>query len=192
MSAFQLGEPQIPIVMSAVRIKGRTRLPPLPRQFDLVAYQGRWYRWREMSRCFWPGRGISAKHVDPVLAETCAAGGVYVIGWKKSPSNSVTHTDPAVVYIGETSSFRRRMGDWSNSAGFWGDRRKGHSGAWRWDKGDSHLSVAFFLVGEALPRRLAKHVRCYFEVLALEEFRVANGSLPQANEWEETPDDQGE
>jgi hypothetical protein len=56
-----------------------------------------------------------------------------------------------VRYVGETSEFLRRMGQFGNSAGFWGQRRNGHSGGWRWLAGQSdNLWVGFFPIGKAL------------------------------------------
>jgi len=110
-------------------------------------------------------------------------GGVYVLAWRVG-GKSVSHLDPAVVYIGETSGFAGRMARWAWSAGFWGDRQNGHSAAWRWTKGAKNLSVAFFSIPSVESRRLAKHVRLYYEILATEEFRVIHDRLPLANEWE--------
>jgi hypothetical protein len=164
----------------------------LPKSFDLVAMSGRWFRWNDVEKCFWPGRGKRPSDVDSILAEACATGGVYVLAWSSRPMKRVSHVVPEAIYIGETVNFRGRMVGWARSAGFWGERSNGHSAAWRWKKGSKSLWLAFFPTPDELPRRLAKHVRCYYEVMAIEEYRVKNGSLPAANEWEQISGDRNE
>jgi hypothetical protein len=162
-------------------------IPPLPKSFNLAPFLGQWVRWSRVERCFWPGRGERAAKVDPELAPIRHVGGIYILAWSESPLGKVSPTDAKAIYIGETSEFRDRMAAWGRSAGFWGDRQKGHYAAWRWKKGSEHLWVAFFdlQLPEATSRRLAKHVRLYYEIMATEEFRVAHGKLPLANEWEQ-------
>lgn len=159
-------------------------VPPLAKSFDLKPYLGRWIHWSRIAPCFFPGRGRRAAKIDPELAPIRDCGGVYVMIWEKSPGR-VLHTDRAVVYIGETANFGVRMADWAWSAGFWGKRKKGHSAAWRWKEGAEHFSVAFFVVEPPVSKRLAKHVRVYYEIIGTEEYRSRHGQLPRANEWEE-------
>jgi len=91
-----------------------------PGKFDLEAHGASWYLWAQISNCFWPGVGKRSAGVDPVLAQMVAAKGVYCIAWratgKASPDN------PTVQYIGQTSNFKFRMGQFARSAGLWGPR----------------------------------------------------------------------
>jgi hypothetical protein len=74
------------------------------------------------------------------------------------------------------------MGGFSNSAGFWGSRAKGHSAGWRWPQGESqHLWVAYFPAGNDLPSHLAEGWRKWLEAVALEEHRAIQGNLPALN-----------
>lgn len=113
---------------------------------------------------------------------------MYFFAWVTQPAKKVVHTDRAIVYIGETSNFCDRMGRWATSAGFWGERQDGHSAAWRWTEGSKHLWVAFFELEPPESKRMAKHVRLYYEIMATEEYRVARGRLPRVNEWEAVED----
>ena len=159
--------------------------PPLPKTFNLLPCLGCWLKWERMARCFWPGKGQRAENVDNQLAPLRHLGGIYLLSWSRRKQSSVSHVHPSVVYVGETSNFRNRMSGWGRSAGFLGKRKSGHSAAWRWKHGSRHLWAAFFKVDPASSRRLAKHIRLYYELIATEEFRVANGKLPCANEWDD-------
>jgi hypothetical protein len=87
-----------------------------------------------------------------------------------------------VRYIGETINFNQRMGGFGNSAGFWGGRRFGHSAGWRWPEGQAeHCWIAFFPVGNELLTHLATGMRKWLEAVALEEYRLACGRLPEVN-----------
>jgi hypothetical protein len=87
-----------------------------------------------------------------------------------------------VWYIGETVYFANRMGGFGNSAGFWGERRFGHSAAWRWPEGKwENMWVAFFEVGKDLAPHLAAGLRKWLEAVALEEYRLEHKQLPKIN-----------
>jgi hypothetical protein len=87
-----------------------------------------------------------------------------------------------VKYVGETADFRSRMGYFARSAGFWGDRKDGHSAGWRWPENASgNLWIAFFEVGAELPAHLAEGLRKWMEAVALEEHRLEHGNLPAVN-----------
>jgi hypothetical protein len=70
------------------------------------------------------------------------------------------------------------------SAGFWGERSAGHSAGWSWAEGKHDwLWVAFFdvLRGQELEAHMRKGLRCWMEAVALEEYRITTGTLPQVN-----------
>jgi hypothetical protein len=74
------------------------------------------------------------------------------------------------------------MGQFGNSAGFWGQRKNGHSAGWRWPLNQTENTwVGFFLVGEGLPPHLASGLRHWMEAVALEEYRLVHGRLPEIN-----------
>lgn len=74
------------------------------------------------------------------------------------------------------------MDDLANSAGFWGERRDGHSAGRRWPKGRTeNLWVAFFEIGHKLPDHLAKGLRKWMEAVAIEEHRAAHDQVPEVN-----------
>ena len=102
----------------------------VPTSFDVLPFAGRWFRWADIAACFWPGRGGRAALVNLELAPVRSLGGVYCFAWSNEPPAIVGPTAGAVRYIGETSEFLRRMGQFGNSAGFWGDRQTGHSAGW--------------------------------------------------------------
>jgi hypothetical protein len=159
-------------------------VPPLPKTFDCTPFLNQWLRWSRVYKCFKPGAGQRAVKVDPELAPARQRGGVYLFRWSMKPTPRVVHTDRAVIYVGETSDFCGRMLGWARSAGFLGERERGHSAAYRWREGSEHLWVAFFQMPVLEDRRLAKHVRLYFEIMATEEYRATHGRLPRVNEWE--------
>jgi len=161
-----------------------TAVPPLAKTFDLKPFLGIWVPWSRIRPCFRPGPGRRAAKIDPELAPVRQLAGIYILRCAEKPAMAVSHTDPAVVYIGETSHFGSRMNNWAASAGFWGERKHGHSAAYRWDDGHEHLSVGFFETPTSDKIRLGKHIRLYYEVLATEEYRVAHGRLPRVNEHE--------
>jgi len=155
----------------------------VPTSFDLQPFKGRWFHWMDIENCFWPGPGRRAMSINPDLAPVCTLGGVYCVAWSVLPPEIIGPLCPAVRYIGETSQFRRRMGQFGNSAGFWKDRRNGHSAGWRWPIGKTKNTwVGFFPVANELLPHLAKGLRLWMEAVALEEFRLAHRSLPEINE----------
>ena len=154
----------------------------VPLCFDLQPFGGRWFSWAEIADCFWPGKGRRAKDVNPELAPVREKGGVYLVAWSKQPPPHLDPREAAVRYIGETLYFANRMGGSGNSAGFWGERRFGHSAAWRWPEGRSEdMWVALFVVGEQLAPHLAMGLRKWLEAVALEEHRLEHGRLPDIN-----------
>jgi hypothetical protein len=151
--------------------------------FDVQPFGGRWFRWADIAACFWPGRGGRAALVNPELAPIRPLGGVYIFAWSPESPAVIGPTAPAVRYIGETSEFRRRMGQFGNSAGFWGERENGHSAGWRWPAGQTENTwVSFFPIGNDLLPHLAAGMRLWMEAVALEEHRLAHGRLPEINE----------
>ena len=154
----------------------------VPTSFDIPPFASRWFHWTDVAGCFWPGRGGRAAIINPELAPVRKLGGVYCFAWSLAAPPLVGPTVAAVRYIGETSEFSRRMGEFGNSAGFWGERRNGHSAGWRWPAGQSgNLWVSFFLIGGELLPHLAKGLRVWMEAVALEEFRLVYGRLPEIN-----------
>ncbi len=155
----------------------------VPTSFNLQPFGGRWFRWAEISECFWPGRGRQATIVNPELAPIRHRAGIYCVAWSQQSPQCVRPTAIEVKYIGETGEFLRRMGQFSVSAGFGGARSNGHSAAWRWPLGrKENIWVSFFEVGETLPAHLAEGLRHWMEAVALEEYRLAYGHLPEINE----------
>lgn len=155
----------------------------IPMSFEVQPFSGRWFRWSDIAACFWPGRGKRASLVNSELASVRAFGGVYCFAWSSDPPPTVGPTASAVRYIGETNEFLRRMGQFANSAGFWGERGNGHSAGWRWPIGQSDNTwVAFFAIGNELLPHLATGMRFWMEAVALEEFRLVHGRLPEINE----------
>jgi hypothetical protein len=153
----------------------------VPELFDLEAHGAGWYPWAAISNCFWPGAGKKSASVDPVLAQMATAKGVYCIAWratgKASPDN------PTVQYIGQTSSFKFRMGQFAWSAGLWGARARGHSAGWRWhEKKEEQLSVAFFpLRSPNIPKHMLNGYLHWYEALALEAHHQRCSALPFVN-----------
>jgi hypothetical protein len=154
----------------------------VPLCFDLEPFGNRWFSWAEIAGCFWPGKGRRANDVNPALAPVRDHGGVYLIAWCQQPPARLHPRAVEVRYIGETHNFANRMGGFGNSAGFWGERRFGHSAAWRWPEGKSDkMWVAFFTVGDDLEPHLATGLRKWLEAVALEEYRLEYGRLPEIN-----------
>jgi len=121
--------------------------------------------------------------VNSDLAPVRFVGGIYCVAWSSEPPLIVNPTDVAVRYIGETSEFLRRIGQFGDSAGFCGARRNGHSAAWRWPVGQTaNTWISFFPIGSELLPHLADGMRSWMEAVALEEFRLAHGRLPDVNE----------
>jgi len=74
------------------------------------------------------------------------------------------------------------MGQFGTSAGFWGARQNDHSAGWRWPAGQSEkVWVSFFPIGNELLPHLADGMRVWMEAVALEEFRLVHGRLPEIN-----------
>jgi hypothetical protein len=89
------------------------------------------------------------------------------------------------VYVGETGELRRRMGQFGNSAGFFGDRGPGHSGAWRWPD-EWRLDQVFIALyptpADVVDAGLAPLWRVYREAQALAAFAQAHRlQLPELN-----------
>lgn len=155
----------------------------VPTSFDAPPFAGRWFHWADISACFWPGRGGRAALVNPALAPVRTLGGVYCFAWSPKAPDIIGPTAAAIRYIGETSEFLRRMGQFGNSAGFWGERRNGHSAGWRWPLGKTDKTwVSFYSIGTDLLPHLAAGMRLWMEAVALEEFRLVCGRLPEINE----------
>jgi hypothetical protein len=155
----------------------------VPVSFDVQPFARKWFRWAEVAACFWPGRGRRAHQVNPELAPVRMVGGVYGFAWSSETPPVLVPTGASVRYIGQSNEFRRRMGNFADSAGFWGPRSKGHSAGWRWPLGKSEkLWVAFYPIGNDLRHHLAVGMRCWMEAVALEEFRLVHGRLPKIND----------
>src|SRR5262245_55579100 len=160
-------------------------IPTPPTSLNWPPLGRRWFHWSEIEACFWPGPGCRGRSVDPELADIKEYGGVYLLAWSvDEPARRFPQRYQAVKYIGETHWFKARMGGFGTSAGFWGRPDFGHSAGWSWPEGKKkNLWVAFFDVtaGLELERHLAKGLRCWIEGVAFEEYRIANGKLPQVN-----------
>jgi hypothetical protein len=155
----------------------------VPTSFDAQPFAARWFHWTDIAPCFWPGRGRRAACVNPELAPVRTLGGVYCLAWSPNAPLAIGPAAAPVRYIGETGEFRRRMCQFGNSAGFWGERRNGHSAGWRWPVGQSDNAwVTFFPIGNDLLPHLAAGLRAWLEAVALEEFRLVHGRLPEINE----------
>jgi hypothetical protein len=59
----------------------------------------------------------------------------------------------------------------------------GQSAGWRWPIGQSDNTwITFFPIGNELLPHLAAGMRFWMEAVALEEFRLVHGRLPEINE----------
>jgi hypothetical protein len=155
----------------------------VPTSFDLPPFGGRWFQWADVSQCFWPGRGRRRMLVNPELAPVCFQGGVYCFAWSQQSPRTVGPTAAEVKYIGQTGEFHRRMREFGTSAGFRGKRCNGHSAAWNWPLGrEEHAWVSFFVLGGSLLPHMAEGMRHWMEAVALEEYRLVRGHLPEVNE----------
>ncbi len=161
---------------------------PPPTRFDLRPHHDRWFHWNEVSACFWPGRGKRSRTVNPDLGPVASSGGIYLLAWSDVEPSELHPRSSKVRYVGETGRFKERMGYFSKSAGFSGDRMRGHSGGWRWPQGEcSNLWVAFFVAEPvAMPDYLRKGLRPWLEALAIHEHVLANGRIPLVNVVEYT------
>ena len=154
----------------------------VPTSFDVQPFAGWWFPWTDIGSCFWPGRGRRAADINPDLAPVRTLGGVYCFAWSTVAPPNIGPTAGTIRYIGETNAFLRRMGQFGNSAGFWGARQNGHSAGWRWPAGQSEkVWVSFFPIGNELLPHLADGMRVWMEAVALEEFRLVHGRLPEIN-----------
>jgi hypothetical protein len=155
----------------------------VPVSFDVPPFGGRWFRWSEVAECFWPGRGGRAALTNPGLAPVRFLGGVYCLAWSPEPPRVVGPRAVEVRYIGESGEFQRRMGQFGNSAGFFeGQRQDGHSAGWRWPLAQKEETwLSFFEVGRSLVPHLAEGLRYWMEAVALEEYRLLFGRLPEIN-----------
>lgn len=102
-----------------------------------------------MTRCFWPRyHGFhTSKKADAELAPMIDAGGIYLIADSGQQAPASLHpSDPSVIYVGETSRFKRRMGQFGDSAGLWDDglRTPGHSAGFRVKLQRDRLWLTFF------------------------------------------------
>jgi hypothetical protein len=117
------------------------------------------------------------------------SGGIYLLADSGQQAPQSLHpSEQSVIYIGETSRFKRRMGQFGDSAGLWDDglRSPGHSAGLRVKLRRDTLWLAFFPVK---PPRNQSHLgtalRRWLEAIALEEHRLSNGTLPSVNAGEE-------
>lgn len=153
-------------------------------EFAFSSFAEKWFRWEEVTRSFWPEGGSRlSRQAGEEASSIGDTGGVYLLSWSPTAPPLKGPTCDALQYVGETNNFRKRMGQFANSAGFWGERKNGHTAAWRWPKGESrNLWVAFFLMGNHLPNHLAKGLRVMMEAVAIEEYCSAHdGQLPPLN-----------
>src|SRR5262249_20315600 len=111
---------------------------------------------------------------------------VYCFAWSPAPPRIIGPTAVEVKYIGESGEFQWRIGQFGNSAGFWGgERRDGHSAAWRWPLGQTANTWGrFFPPGADLGPHLAAGLRHWMEGMALEEYRLLHHTLPEINQSE--------
>ena len=158
-------------------------IPSPPVTFDLEAFAGQWFHWRDVTPWFWPRAGGRSERVNRVLAPVRSEGGVYFLAWSPDVPAEARPKASEICYIGETVRFKNRMTQFSNSAGFNGDRKTGHNPAMRWPEGrKEHLWVAFFkVVEDPLQPHVEEGLRRWMEAVALEEHRLAHGALPQLN-----------
>jgi hypothetical protein len=157
-----------------------------PNSFELEAFASRWFHWEEIGPCFRPGRGGRSAVINPVLCPVQNLGGVYLIAWSLKAPKTFHPTHAAVLYVGETANFKRRMCQFGNSAGFFGPRCNGHSAAWRWPEGrHEHFWASFFEVEVPSLPHLSRGLRRWIEAVAQEEFRQVHSVLPQLNRVEE-------
>jgi hypothetical protein len=143
---------------------------------------GRWYHWSEVEACFWPGPGRKSRSIDEVLAEVLFLGGIYLLAHSKRAPQQLSPNSKNVKYIGETGEFKRRMGQFGASAGFFGEQRAGHSAGWRWNWGQHDLWMCFVPVGQNLPGHLAGGLRFWAEAQALDVYYREYSRLPEVNE----------
>jgi hypothetical protein len=105
--------------------------------FAVTAHEDRWVPWSELENAAWPGVRLRPDDPRRVLRDTLQRPGVYIVAWTSSgrrPRGAPHGAHDAIVYIGETGNLQRRMGQFGNSAGFFGPQGPGHSGGWRWDQ----------------------------------------------------------
>lgn len=162
-------------------------IPVPPSSFSVAAHGRGWYRWSEVADCFFPRYrgGTTSAAADEVLAPAKDEGGIYLIAQSASEPASPRPEDAAVVYVGETVWFKRRMDQFGDSAGLWGARANGHSAGWRYTGSGEDLWVAFFVVEWPLAQpHLAEGMRKWLESVALEEYRQVHSRLPPLNEGE--------
>jgi hypothetical protein len=156
--------------------------PPL--SFDVTAFGNQWFQWATVEACFWPGRGQRSERINPKLAPIGNRGGVYLLAYHSTAPESIGPKDEHVWYVGQTNAFKRRLGEFANSAGFLGERKAGHSASWRWPEGEKNNTwVAFYEIGMEFDQpHLATAMRCWMEGIAIEEYRIAHGTIPKINE----------
>src|SRR5579872_1284632 len=87
-----------------------SNIPSPPNSFaGLLAFAERWFRWRDVAACFWPGHGGRSDRVNSVLAPARHLGGVYLLAWSETAPTLVHPAAAEVVEIGETNWFKGRM-----------------------------------------------------------------------------------
>ena len=158
--------------------------------FTLKAHENRWIPWSEVVASACPGRGrIREDDHRFALREMMWHPGVYLVALTSTgrpPRGLVPHpTHSSTVYVGESGSLLRRMRQFGNSAGFFGKRRSGHSGGWRW-RDEWPKAGAFFAFypapAEVTQAGLTPLWRLCREAQALAAFaRVHRDQLPELN-----------
>jgi hypothetical protein len=149
---------------------------------ELILPFRRWVRWDEVERCFFPGRGRRAELINPELAALRWSSVVYWIALSIAPPKLLLPTAEEVRYIGETGQFRRRMGEFGCSAGFWGKRRNGHYAGWWWPFGRTEDTwFCFSVIGGGLAKDLARMHRRQVEAGWLARFVQLHGHEPEFN-----------
>ncbi|MGC4031493.1 MAG: hypothetical protein QM754_07125 [Tepidisphaeraceae bacterium] len=154
----------------------------VPTSFDIAPFAGRWFHWTDIAGCFWPGRGGRAEVLNAELAPVRPMGGVYCFATSKKCPLVIGPMAKEARYVGQTANFFKRMSQFAKSAGFWGERMPGHSGARRWPEGrTADTWVSFFPITGDFQPHVATGLRVWMEAVALEQHRLAWGELPDIN-----------
>lgn len=150
--------------------------------FYLKPHHNKWFSWKEINSCFWPGQGKRSSNINSDLSPVISMAGIYLIGWGND-LGIPTPCSEYVKYIGMTENFKNRIGQFAASSGIhYEERHDGHSAAWRWPQGMcSKMTVAFF----ELPKDQEKHLRQgllhWQEALAIDEYYKLYGQVPPLN-----------
>jgi hypothetical protein len=157
-------------------------------RFSLKAHEERWISWEELNSAARPGRRLSGDDPRRTLRHALLRSGLYFVAWSASGRRPYGNPHPAhnmIVYIGETGELCRRMGQFGNSAGFFGERTKGHSGAWRWHdewRPEQAFLALYPAPADVVDAGLAPLWRVYREAQALAAFAQAHRlRLPELN-----------